>query len=87
MPPSFSSNYFLALHKDPDGLKKVRPLGTGSALCRLSTASAITVTGHDAAKFLLPQGQFGIGIPSGLDFMIHSTMTNIERQLKPSSAT
>jgi len=39
--PSFSSNCFLALHKDPDDLEKVRPLGIGSALRRLSTASPL----------------------------------------------
>ena len=45
----------------------------------------IAVIGHDAAEFLLaPQeGQFGIGIPSGVDFIIHSTMADIKRQLKP----
>jgi hypothetical protein len=85
--PTFSCNYFLALHKDPDDHDKIRPLGIGSAFRRISAALAITVLGFDAAEFLLPQGQFGIGIPSGLDFIIHSTMADLERHLNPTAPT
>jgi hypothetical protein len=80
---AFSCTYFLALHKEPNNLHKVRPSGTGSALRRLCAAHATTVLGADSAKHLLKQGQFGIGIPSGLDLIIHSTMADVERHLNP----
>jgi hypothetical protein len=92
---AFSCTYFLALHKDPNNLDhkdpnnldKVRPLGIGSALRRLCAAYATTVLGADAAEHLLEQGQFGIGIPSGLDFIIHSTMADVQRHLDPTAPT
>jgi hypothetical protein len=84
---TFNCNYFLALHKDPNDPEKLRPLGIGTAFRRISAALAITMLGFDAAEFLLPQGQFGIGIPSGLDYIIHTTMADIERYLSLSSPT
>jgi hypothetical protein len=84
---AYCSNYFLALHKDPNDHDKVRPLGIGSSLRRITAALAITMLGTDAAKFLLPQGQFGIGIPSGSDFIMHSTMADPERHLNTTAPT
>jgi hypothetical protein len=84
---AFNCTYFLALHEAPNNLDKVRPSGTGSALRRLCAACAITVLGADAAEHPLKQGQLGIGIPSGLDFVIHSTMADVERHLNPTAPT
>jgi hypothetical protein len=36
---------------------------------------------------LLPQGQFGVGIPSGVDFIMHTTMADLERHLNSDSPT
>jgi hypothetical protein len=84
---NFNCNYFLALHKDPNNLQKLCQIGIGSALCRITAVLAITVLSGDAAQFLLPQGQQGIGIPSGLDFVIHSTMADLEQHLSINAPT
>ena len=77
--PYISGNYFTALHKDKNNHENVRPLGIGTAYRRVTAASVISAQAADFAEFLLPQGQFGINIPSGLDYIIHSTYTDLER--------
>jgi hypothetical protein len=52
---TFNCNYFLALHKDPNDLRKLRPIGIRSALRRITAALAITVLSGDAAQFFLPK--------------------------------
>ncbi len=84
---SFNWDSFLAMCKDPNDHDKLRPLGIGSSFRRISAALAITVLGFDAAEFLLPQGQFGIGVPSGLDCITHSTMADLERHLDSTAPT
>jgi hypothetical protein len=80
---TFNCSHFIALHKDLHNLDKIRACATQ----HITAALAITVLGYDPAEFLLPQGQFGTGIPSGLDLITHSTMADLEQHLNPHSPT
>ena len=78
---AFSSFYFVALHKDPDNLTKLRPIGIGSALRRVASAVALQTLQPHIQQLLVPLGQFGINLPGGIDFTIHTTLLEIEKYL------
>jgi hypothetical protein len=63
---------FLAVHNDPDNPDKLRPIGIGSAWRWLSSAVITALFSNTFAEFLLPQGQFGMSMRSGLNFMAHT---------------
>jgi hypothetical protein len=75
---TFAAQYVIALHKDPQNLSKIRPIGIGTALRRLTAATLMTIYGRTIADQLVPHGQFGIAIPGGLDFIVHSTQAQIQ---------
>jgi hypothetical protein len=69
---------FLALHKDKTNLDKLRPIGIGTTWRRLAS-SILTITFADTfAGLLLPEGQFGLTIRGGLDFLVHSANCQFE---------
>jgi hypothetical protein len=74
---TFAAQYVIALHKDPQNLDKIRPIGIGTALRRLAAAASITLHGHTLASYLIPHGQLGIHVPGGLDFIVHSTQAQL----------
>jgi hypothetical protein len=76
--PYLAAQYVVALHKDPQNLDKLRPIGIGTALRRITAAALMTQLGTTIAETLLPHGQLGIAISGGLDFICHSTQAQIE---------
>jgi hypothetical protein len=76
--PYLSAQYVVALHKDPNNLDKLRPIGIGTALRRITAACLMTQFGSTIAEVLLPHGQLGIAISGGLDFICHSTQAQLE---------
>jgi hypothetical protein len=73
----FAAQYVVALHKDPNALDKIRPIGIGTALRRITAATLMTQYGSDIADILTPHGQLGIAISGGLDFICHSTQAQL----------
>jgi hypothetical protein len=78
---TFSANYFVAFHKDPKDLTRIRPLGIGTALRRLAGSLIMTIFHNEIVQYLLPDGQFGIAVPGGTDYVIHSTQSLIDQFL------
>jgi hypothetical protein len=74
----FAAQYVIALHKDPNNLSKIRPIGIGTALRRLTAATLMTIYGTTIADFLVPHGQLAIAVPGGLDFIVHSTQAQVQ---------
>lgn len=74
----YSSNRFAAFHKDfqtdPD---KLRPIDCGSALRRAACSHA---NRQNTAKFAatLAPSQFAIGVPGGMDIVIHTAMLSVD---------
>jgi hypothetical protein len=64
-----------SIAQDPNDLDKTRPRDGLSAPSDHGS-SRHNSSSNDAAEHLLPQGQFGVGMPSGLDFIIHSAMAD-----------
>jgi hypothetical protein len=62
---------FLALHKDPAHPEKLRPIGIGTAWRCITGSVIATLFADNFAALLLPEGQFGVAISSGIDFMFH----------------
>jgi hypothetical protein len=88
LPPSiqysFSANYYVAFHKDPDHLTPICPLGIGTALRCLAGSLIMSIFHNEIVQYLLPDGQFGIAVPGGTDFVIHSTQSRIDQFLPKS---
>jgi hypothetical protein len=76
--PAFAAQYVIALHKDPTNLDKIRPIGIGTALRRITAATLMTIHGSTIADYLVPHGQMGIAISGGLDFIVHSTQAQLQ---------
>ena len=77
---SFASQYFLALHKDPQHLDKLRPIGVGTSWRRVVGA---LLTAHFSPLFahhLLPH-QCGIAVQGGLQFITHSIQVQAQSLL------
>jgi len=69
--PYFSSQYFLALHKDVDDDAKLRPIGIGTHVRRILGAMETNAYSADFAAVLWPF-QFGIAIPGGMELLTHT---------------
>ena len=90
--PLLTNCRFLALHKDPNNLAKLRPLGIGTAWRRLCSTIVTQQFRDIFASLLLPGGQFGMSIRGGLDYLYHMALTlfddgiqqPISNQLPPS---
>jgi hypothetical protein len=76
------SNRFIAFHKDPNDLTKLRPIGIGTAYRRIVGALITATFSADFATFLLPQGQMGIAVHGGIDFLIHSAQTQLDHYIQ-----
>ena len=76
--PYFASQYVLALHKDPDDLNKLWPIGIGTALRCLAASLITTIYATDFATYLIPNGQFGIACPGSLNFIYHTMQAQME---------
>jgi hypothetical protein len=74
---TFAAQYVIALHKDPQNLTKIHPIGIGTALRRIAAAASITIHGQTLASYLIPHGQLAINVPGGLDFIVHSTQAQL----------
>ena len=86
--PLLSSNYFLALHKDPAKPEKLRPIGIGTALRRIAAKTALLHCTDDIRPLLLQAGQYGIQIPGGIDFVAHTTTNHVQQYItEPSTPT
>ena len=77
-PSFFASQYVLALHKDPDNLNKLCPIGIGTALQCLAASLITTIYATNFATYLIPNGQFGIACPGGLNFIYHTMQAQME---------
>ena len=76
-----SANYFLALHKDPTNPSKLRPIGIGTALRRVSATAALYLTAPHLSNFLPLLGQFGIQTSGGIDLAIQSTICQLQQYI------
>jgi hypothetical protein len=85
--PTFAAQYVIALHKDQHNLDKIRPIGIGTALRRLTAAASLIQHGTTIASFLIPHGQLGINVPGGLDFIVHSTQAQLNTFMSPNQPT
>ena len=81
----FSSNWFMALHKDSEDKTKLRPIGMGTAYRRITGKYLMMLLDEEIAKVLTPHGQWGIAVRGGIDFMIHTSRVLVERYLKPNT--
>jgi hypothetical protein len=68
---NFGSQCFTALHKDINDLKKKRPISIGTALRRTNSATLLEHHRNDIAELCAPDGQYGIAIKGGLEFIVH----------------
>jgi hypothetical protein len=76
--PFIATQYVVALHKDPSNLDKIRPIGIGTTLRRITAATLMTKYGSTFSETLAPHGQLGIAISGGLDFICHSTQAQLQ---------
>ena len=77
--PHLTANYFLALHKDQSNLTKLRPIGIGTALRRVTATAALYLTAPNLARFLPFLGQFGIQTPVGIDLAVQTTISQVSQ--------
>ena len=78
----------VAFYKDATNLKKIRPIGIGTALRRIAGSVIMTIYQKPIIEYLLPLGQFGITMPGGVQFIIHSVQAQIDKYInKPSTPT
>jgi hypothetical protein len=77
----FRSLYFFALHKDPNKPEKLRPIGVPGALRRIVASHVARTYSNKFAKHLLPYN-FAVGVEGGMDFIIHSTIVQIDRHVR-----
>jgi hypothetical protein len=68
---NFGSQCFTALCKDTTDLKKKRPISIGTALRQMSSATLLEHHRNDIAQLCAPDGQCGIAIKGGLEFIVH----------------
>ena len=73
-----TSNYFLALHKDPSHLERLRPIGIGTAWRRVAAKAALVHTAKAITPILLKGGQYGIQVSGGVDFVAQTTAADVE---------
>jgi hypothetical protein len=79
--PFLSANRFIALHKDPNDDSKLRPIGIGTAYRRIAGAVIMTLYANRFSSFLLTEGQFGIAISGGIDFLLHSAQAQLHQYI------
>jgi hypothetical protein len=87
-PPLLAASHFMvALHKDPTDHTKLRPISMGSALRHVTGKYVMELYGPAFAKFLLPQGQFGIALKGSLQLMVDTARTQLHRHINTSQPT
>ena len=80
--PILGSNYFLALHKDTNNLERLRPIGIGTALRRLTAKVALVHVSETVRPLLIAGGQYGIQVQGGIDFVAHTTTAAVHRYIE-----
>ena len=68
---NFASQHFTALYKDTNNLKKKRPISIGTAFRRINSAILLQHHRDDIAQLYAPDGQYGIAVKGGLEFIVH----------------
>jgi hypothetical protein len=84
--PFFAYNRFLALHKDLDDLTKLRPIGIGTVWRRLIGAIITTTLGSEFSKILITEGQFGVAVKGGIEYLIHTAQAQFDQYITQPSA-
>jgi hypothetical protein len=79
--PFLTANKFIALHKDPNDETKLRPLGIGTAYRQIAGAYIMHTFSFRFAALLIQQGQFGVAIPGGIDFLLHSAQAQLHQYI------
>ena len=74
----FTDTYLFCLHKDPDDLTKLRPIGIPSAIRRIIAFHIAKQWKDKFALHLLPYN-FAVGIPNGMDFIIKTMQLSIQQ--------
>jgi hypothetical protein len=74
----FTDTYLFCLHKDPNDLTKLRPIGIPSAIRRIIASHIAKHWKDKFALHLLPYN-FAVGIPNGMDFIIKTMQLSIEK--------
>ena len=72
------TTYTVALQKDPEDLKKLRPIGIPSAVRRIAAALVVGKYKSDFADFLLPHN-YAIGTNGGIDFITNTMRLGVEK--------
>jgi hypothetical protein len=76
----FSDVYLFCLHKDPNNLANLRPLGIPTAIRRLMARHVAQTFKAKFAEFLLPYN-FAVGIANGSDIIINTMHLTIEKYI------
>lgn len=76
------ATHVVALHKDPNNLAKLRPLGIGSSLRRVACTAAAHALRDTFAQHFVPAGQYGVRLSGGIVFALHTTTLQIERYVE-----
>ena len=74
------TTYTVALQKDPEDLKKLRPLGIPSAVRRIAAALIVGKYKSEFAKLLLPTN-YAIGTNGGIDVITNTVRLGVEKYI------
>lgn len=77
----FRTTYLVALQKDPDDLRKLRPLGIPAAIRRITANAIANELKSDFAAYLLPYN-YAVGIHGGIDFVSNTIRLGVEKYIK-----
>jgi hypothetical protein len=72
---------FLALHKDPDDLNKLRPIGIGSAYRRLASTVLVSLYNPLFAALFTQHGQMAVAVSGGIDFLTHLAQADLDHHI------
>ncbi len=74
----FNDTYLFCLHKDPEDLQKLRPIGIRTAVRRLIASHVARHWKDKFALHLLPYN-YAVGVPNGMNFIIKTMQLSIEK--------
>jgi hypothetical protein len=73
---------FLAFHKDPEDLDKIRPIGIGCAYyCRLSSTVLVFIFNPLFASMFTQHGQMAVAVSGGINFLTHLAQANLDHHI------
>ncbi len=76
-----TTTYLVALEKDPNNHKKLRPLGIPAAIRRIAANAIASECRSEFASYLLPYN-YAVGIQGGIDFVTSSLRLGVEKYMK-----